>query len=141
MDFTGVTEAQRFYEAATNLPPGESVAKSFATPEEANSFRVGLYKVRKRLEDYSVTISISGTKITGTKNSGGTTFEHYDRDGNRIGNIVIETSKTRAEKLITEEEKEILQQAKENGWDKSLTDELLSAVRSSVLDKIRRGVI
>jgi hypothetical protein len=142
MQYTGVTEAQKFFETGASLPPGEAVVKMCATAGEANSFRVGLYKVRKRLEDYSVTISIDGLRVTATKNGdNGAVFEHLDRNGNRVGDVVIETAQSRGERLIAEEEKEILQQAKINGWNKTATDDLLAAARFSILDRIRRGVL
>lgn len=63
----GKNSAETFFLVAQLLPEGSKTKKVFPTKKEANAFRIRLYRLRQRLGDYSIAISMEENVIFLTK--------------------------------------------------------------------------
>ena len=126
------TDKERFFIEASCLPKGEALFKDFSTKKEAESFRTALYKIRNKLEDFTVLIQIAGTRVIAQKDSERAIFGRLGVNGEVIGEVVVENYDTRIEKEISLEIEEILKDAEANNWSEELTAELIAAAKDSI---------
>ena len=77
----GKNPAEALFYHAQHLPEGERVSIQFTTKQQANAFRVRLYRVRAKENDFSISISLDKTRVFCVKEK--KTFEilHTDESG------------------------------------------------------------
>ena len=130
-DYT-LSEPEQFFIQAAGLQEGKKIFKSFGSRKQADSFRVSLYKIRNKLSDFTVLISIDHETVFAEKSCSTVKYGVLDADGNQEGEIILETAKDRLEKAIDLETREILKDAVENSWSPELTQELILAARERI---------
>ena len=119
----GLTEAENLFIAARGLNPGQSIAKDFSTKSQADSFRVGLYKVRNNFEDYTINISIDGNTVFLRKVSTVANYRLIDVDGTVINEeVVLKTSYDR-------DLEELLEEAAKFSWNAEVTEEAITSLK------------
>ena len=116
------TEAAKLFSVARNLPPGESIFKDYGSQNTVNSMRVALYRERNKLEDLTVAISVTGTRIWLKKEEGMFSYGHCDKYGNVTEEVVTVKSQ------YDQELETLLKEAKELGSSQELIDELKHAL-------------
>jgi hypothetical protein len=114
------TETESFFQTARKLPESEAIFATFASRRQADSFRIGLYKVRKRVEDYTVDISIKDNTVFATKARTVVKYGLVDKNGVVTHESVIAVTN------YNKELEEIYQEAKLHNWNESLVDELIA---------------
>ena len=100
------TEQERIFRRAMRLKTGEEIEINFDKESELNSFRVLLYNVRKKLQEYSVLITKKDEKTLVLKKGFKIKVSVKKIDGKK--NIVFSSVEDERMKAFEKEKEEIL---------------------------------
>ena len=131
------TEQERIFRRAMRLKTGEEIEINFDKESELNSFRVLLYNVRKKLQEYSVLITKKDEKTLVLKKGFKIKVSVKKIDGKK--NIVSSSVEDERMKAFEKEKEEILKEGSEMGWSLEMINELLSAAMERITEEITVG--
>jgi hypothetical protein len=117
------TEAETFFRSASSLPPGRAIFKDFESLNSANSFRIGLYKVRSKVEDFTVEISIANKRVIATKAKQSASYGMLENGVETGESLVLDLTLLKKE----DEYKKAVDTVIAGGFDQETIDYILNA--------------